>query len=136
MAYSKELADAICARLAEGESLRKACKNTEGGPAVSTFLLWCSNDAALAEQYARARATGTDAEFEELADLEEMQPERDDKGKIDPGFVAWKKLQIDTKKWALSKKAPRKYGEKLELASDPERPMVHRIENVVIDPKG
>lgn len=139
MAFSQAIADAICQRLAEGESLRKACEALRpDGPSVPTFLLWCSQDAALAEQYARARATGTDAEFEELDELQSQEPPTDANGKVDQGWVAWRRLQVDTKKWALSKKAPKKYGEKLELAGDAANPLrhIHTVENVIVDPKG
>lgn len=128
MAYSEELAKAICDKVAEGKSLRKACRELDA--VAPTFLLWCSERPLLAEQYARARGTGADIGFEELADLQEEEPVKDATGKIDSGWVAWKRLQIDTKKWELSKKAPKKYGEKLELSGDPKSPLqtVQRIE--------
>lgn len=136
MPFSQETADAICSKVADGMSLRKACEEVgEFGASVGSFLRWCDERPELAEQYARARATGTDAEFEELEELQSQEPERDDKGRIDPGFVAWKRLQVDTKKWALSKKAPKKYGEKLELAGDAANPLrhIHTVENVIVD---
>jgi hypothetical protein len=114
--YSQELAAAICARVSEGESLRKACQ--ENGTTHTSFLRWCNESAELANQYARARTVGTDAEFERLDDLQEELPERNQYGAVDTGWVAWKRLQIDTKKWALSKKAPKKYGEKIETTHE------------------
>ena len=43
------------------------------------------------------------------------------------------KLQVDTRKWLLSKLAPKKYGEKLELTGDPDRPLaIQKIERVVV----
>jgi hypothetical protein len=33
------------------------------------------------------------------------------------------RLQIDARKWLASKLAPKKYGDKLELAGDPDRPL-------------
>jgi hypothetical protein len=33
------------------------------------------------------------------------------------------KLQVDARKWRLSKMAPKKYGDRLELAGDPEAPL-------------
>lgn len=116
--FDQAKADAICARIAEGASLRKACQEIGNPPSAAGFLLWCSKNSALAEQYARARATGTEIEFEELDDLQSQEPQRDTFGKIDPAWVAWRRLQVDTKKWALSKKAPRKYGEKIETTHE------------------
>lgn len=125
-----EKAQAICSAVADGKSLRTAAK--ENGISHTAFLLWCREDEALANQYARARETGTDAEFEDLADLQAEAPERDQHGKVDPGWVAWKRLQVDTKKWALSKKAPRKYGEKAEVSLSGEIG-IRKIERVIRD---
>ena len=103
----------VCELVAEGQSLRAACEAV--GVKNPTFLLWCDKDAALAEQYARAREKGIDAEFERLQEAVEEPPERGPSGGVDAGWVAWKRLQVDTKKWALSKKAPKKYGDKLDI---------------------
>ncbi len=111
--FSQEVADAICARIAEGESLRHACAG-EGMPSVPTFLRWVGETPELAEQYARARETGADLEFDGLAEIADAEPERDDKGKIDPAWVQQQKLRIDTRKWTLARKAPKKYGDRLE----------------------
>jgi hypothetical protein len=52
--FSQEIADLICNRMANGESLRAICRD-EGMPAASTVCLWAANDKTFAEQYARAR---------------------------------------------------------------------------------
>lgn len=111
MAYSQEIADAVCARLAEGESLRAAA--AEHGISHATFLLWVSQTPELADQYVRAREIGADAEFDALESHADAEPERDDKGKIDPAWVALQKLRIDTRKWTLARKAPKKYGDRI-----------------------
>lgn len=113
MAYSQELADAICAHMAEGPSLRKACEVIGVHP--STFMDWVKDRPALAEQYARARSMGRAIRFEALREIAASEPERDQNGRIDPGWVAWKRLHIDAEKWSLSKEEPKKYGDKLEL---------------------
>lgn len=111
--FSQEKADAICAKVAEGESLRKACE--EIGMKHPTFLLWCDQNKDLADQYARARTVGADVEFEGLCDLADEPPERTATGSVDAGWVAWQKNRVDVRKWSLSKKAPKKYGEKVDL---------------------
>lgn len=112
MAYDQAIADQICSRIAEGKSLRESC----GGelPAASSFLRWVAENPALAEQYTQARARGADVEFERLDELSDAEPERDDRGKVDPGWVQLQKLRIDTRKWTLARKAPKKYGEKVQ----------------------
>jgi hypothetical protein len=57
-------------------------------------------------------------------------------GKLDGVSVAHARLRVDTRKWLLSKLAPKKYGDKLELSGDAENPIaVQRIERVIIKPK-
>lgn len=108
----KAKADAICALIEGGESLSGAC--LEIGVTRPTFLRWAKESDELADLYARARETCIDVRFEALQGTKALQPERGDKGNIDPGWVAWQRLQVDTEKWALSKLAPRKYGDKIE----------------------
>lgn len=54
-------------------------------------------------------------EFERLEELADEQPERDDKGRVDPGWVAWQRGRVDVRKWTLARKRPKKYGDKLDL---------------------
>ena len=109
--YDPALAQAICDRVADGASLRTAC--FELGAKHSTFLRWCDGDEKLADQYARARATGADAEFEDLSAIQAEVPERGPSGAVDAAWVAWKRLQIGTMRWQLGKKAAKKYGDKV-----------------------
>jgi hypothetical protein len=53
-------------------------------------------------------------------------------GKKDWAAVQKHKLQVDSRKWLLSKLAPKKYGDKLELSGDNENPLVHRIERLIV----
>ena len=45
------------------------------------------------------------------------------------------RVRIDARKWLLSKLAPKKYGDKLEFAGDPNNPIVHEIRRVIVDTK-
>lgn len=113
MPYTQEVTDAICAAVESGASIREAC--AQNNATFQSFYRQCDADSKLAEQYAHARERGYDAEFEKLQEVSEDQPERGPQGTVDPGWVAYQRLRIDTRKWALSKKAPRKYGDKLDL---------------------
>src|SRR5579859_4515938 len=66
---------------------------------------------AFCHQYTRAMDVRADSDFEGLAEEIAVEPERTDKG-IDPAWVNWKRLQIDTIKWALSKRNPKKYADR------------------------
>ena len=131
--FDQAKADAICARLEEGESLRSAA--AIAGVAPSSFIEWVKKDEALAEQYAQARARGADAEFDALQDLADEQPPVTEKGGIDSGWVAWQRNRIDVRKWTLARKAPKKYGDKIDL-NHSGGIKFERIEAVVVDPAG
>lgn len=110
--FSQETADTICARLSEGESLRAICRDI--GISHSTVLDLVREDEAFRNQYARARETGDEAEFEGLCDLADEAPERGPTGAVDPGWVKWQQNRIDTRKWTLARKRPKKYGDKIQ----------------------
>ncbi len=52
----------------------------------------------------------TEVDFEGLADAIADTPES--KALDGPAWVNWKRLQIDTIKWALSKRNPKKYADR------------------------
>lgn len=69
-------------------------------------------------------------EIIEIAD-EELIPTGD--GKIDSAMVQKQKLRMEGRKWSLSKMAPKKYGDKLELSGDEQAPVsIERIERVIV----
>ena len=59
----------------------------------------------------------------DILDIADRPVGSTDSGATDSGAVADKKVQIDTRKWLLSKLAPKKYGDKLELSGDKENPL-------------
>lgn len=139
----RKIADLVLAGMRSGMSAFKACQ--VAGVNQSTFNLWLNDDAELAAEYARARedliellANETmaiaDQAFEEI---EEHTVDGDGKPvvlkKKVPVDVQRAKLQVDTRKWLLSKLAPKKFGDKLELTGDPDRPLaIQKIERVVV----
>lgn len=125
-----KLADAVLANMESGMSCWKACE--KAGVKNSTFLLWVSQDSALAESYGRAREDLIERIAQEVMELSDVDVGETPDGRKDWAAVQKHKLQVDTRKWLLSKLAPKKYGEKLEISGDKESPLVHRIERVVI----
>lgn len=118
MAYDADKAKTICDLVAEQEiakSLRQACSIV--GLAPSTFLLWCDTNEALAEQYARANKIATDLQFEEFNALNDERPPTV-KGFTDAGWAQWQRMRLDNKKWAMSKRRPSKYGDKVAHTGD------------------
>jgi|SRR5690349_8869255 len=119
--YSQDLADAICERLADGESLRAICSD-DGMPNRATVFRWLGADEAFRDQYARAR----EEQAETLADeIVSIADEGDTKSLIggddetivvyDATAVSRNRLRIDARKWVASKLKPKKYGDKVDV---------------------
>jgi hypothetical protein len=103
--FSLELADRLCERLADGETLRAICRD-EGMPDERTVRRWALDDLeGFAGHYARAREIGYQGmadDLTEIADAKDGDPARD-------------RLRVDTRKWLLSKALPKIYGDKQQI---------------------
>ena len=124
------IADIVLEGMRSGLSAFKACK--AAGVPQSTFSRWVDDDVKLAESYARAREDLIERMAEEVLNLSDQEVPETGDGKKDWQAVQKHRLQVDSRKWLLSKLAPRKYGEKLEVLGDAASPLVHRIERVVV----
>jgi hypothetical protein len=114
-----------------GLSAFKACE--AASVPHSTFLEWIRDDEELANSYARAREDLIERIANEVLELSDADVGLQPDGKKDWAAVQKHKLQVDTRKWLLSKLAPKKYGDKLELTGDPDRPLaIQKIERVVV----
>ena len=111
-AERKQIADVVCEAMRGGLSMRKACIEAE--ISVSCFMVWVAEDEKIQEQYACAREALIDKIADETIDIADEPVGMTDNGATDSGAVAKQRLQVDTRKWLLSKLAPKKYGEKVE----------------------
>ena len=104
--YTPELAADICQRLAAGSSLRAICA-LDSMPCASSVFLWLTKHKDFSDNYAKAvdeRAAGM---FDDMLDIaDEVEPEA--------SHVAKARLRVDTRKWALARMNPKKYGEKVQ----------------------
>lgn len=123
--YDPTIASRICELLAQGMSLRSVCRQ-EGMPPESTVRLWVVDDReGFAAHYTRARDIGMDALADELLEISDT-PVVGKKTKVagdktettEGDMIEHRRLQVDARKWYLSKVAPKKYGERLELAGE------------------
>lgn len=105
--YSGEMVEDICEKIANGRSLRSICAE-DCMPTMSTVCKWLSENKEFSEQYARAREKQADYFAEEIIEIADSAVE-------ESAAVSKAKLQIDARKWAASKIAPKKYGDKTEL---------------------
>lgn len=103
--YTPEIAELICKRLSEGESLRAICK-ADDMPSEGTVRDWArANVHGFSSQYTRARDLGLDALADQVLEIADG----------DDGDPANKRIRFDARRWYLSKLAPKRYGDRLEV---------------------
>jgi hypothetical protein len=125
-AYSTELSDKVCERLACGESMRSISRD-ESMPGMTTLFKWLREIPEFTKQYEKAKEESADAMAEDSLDIADNQVEQplivdglplqiDGKPVMikDAVSVAHAKLRIDTRKWFASKTKPKKYGDKVQ----------------------
>ena len=130
--YDPDIARQMCEQLSEGIPLRQICRQ-EGFPAWRTVYDWTAKDANLATAIARARDLGYDALAEECLDIadnatNDWMERHDAQGKsvgwqVNGDHIQRSKLRIETRLKLLAKFNPKKYGDKVEVSGDPDKPM-------------
>lgn len=118
--YNTEMATRICEGIASGRSLRTICED-EAMPDKATVFRWLAAHEDFRDQYARAREAQADAMLEEILDIADdgkNDSYTDEEGNVrtNQDVIARSRLRVDTRKWAMSKMAPKKYGDKLDLS--------------------
>ena len=127
MAYSEQqkqdIFDSICDLIISGKSLRKAL--LEVTLPAKTFFVWLRENDELSKQYARATTERAELMFEDMFDIaddSENDYTETELGKVfNSEHLQRSKLRVDTRKWALSKLMPKKYGDKLDVTTDGEK---------------
>ena len=122
--YTDEIVEEICRRVAKGESLRQIGM-VEGLPCTETIREWTHSNKDFTARYAHAKALMVDhfeEEIREIAhdgrnDWEVIESERTGQERIvlNAEAVQRSRLRVDTLKWLMSKLAPKKYGDKIEV---------------------
>lgn len=130
-AFTQEVADSLCEQIADGKSLREICVDDEM-PSRSMIFRWLAADATFRDQYARACDVRTDELFDqmlEIADTPQVGSKTVSKATgleiTEADMIEHRRLQVETRKWALAKMAPKKYGDKIDLnhGGQPDNPI-------------
>lgn len=121
MPFEQAIADEICARIAQGETLRAICR-LDGFPSHTTVYTWLDEQPEFALRFGRARTQGEDVisqECLEIADtpVEGVETVVKPDGSIEEkrgDMLGHRKLQIETRLKLLAKWNPKKWGEKTQ----------------------
>jgi hypothetical protein len=120
--FSQELFDEICEKIANGESLRKICKDDKM-PNLTSVWKWLNNNEELSKQYARAREEQAETFVDEILDIADYKKDDtylDEDGKeiINQEVIARSRLRVDARKWIASKLKPKKFGDYTKIQAE------------------
>jgi len=124
MAYSveeiEEVFNSILNRIEEGESIRDILSSNDT-PSSRTFFKWLREDAEKVKRYEISMSYRDDKLFEEIIAIaytteEGITTKHTDKGTETTvgDMLGHRRLKIDALKWYLSKRNPKKYGDKIQ----------------------
>lgn len=114
--YSKKLAAEILERLAEGESLRKICRDSHM-PSFRAVIRWVTDDKdGFRARYEAARECQAHALFDDLiekaASAAAVATGAPGTGEATARVQAVK-LEVDAVKWYLARLLPKRYGDRI-----------------------
>jgi hypothetical protein len=122
--YTPEIAAEICARLADGETLRAICRDVHM-PSERTVRSWAMDDLeGFSPQYAKARELGYATLFDQMLEIADTPRQGVIVTEKATGtetktadMIEHRRLQVDTRKWMLSKALPKVYGDRIETVA-------------------
>ena len=142
--YTQDIADEICAGLAEGKSLRTVCK-AEHLPCVASIFNWFRTQDGFLEQYTRAKEESADALTDEMLDIADdgtndwaKQQLGEDGHEVDvlhKEHIQRSRLRIETRKWLASKLKPKRYGDKTTTEHTGKVETITKVERVIVNAK-
>jgi hypothetical protein len=125
--YTKDTADYICEQLSKGIPLAEICRE-ENMPAVRTVSLWKEAHPEFGANFACAREEGFDqiaADCLTIADQASNDTVETENGeRPNAEWIARSKLRVETRLKLLAKWDPKRYGERMQLAGDPDAPLM------------
>jgi len=134
--YSDADFEKICKRIELGESVASICDNKDT-PTQAWFYNTLNTREDLVERYRCARECQTELFLDDIIeiadnctdDVEEIVTEKGNRKEvIKHSAISRARLQIDARKWAMSKLAPKKYGDSSTIKGDDENPLVIKRE--------
>ena len=114
--FTEKLAAKICQRIADGESIRAICSDADM-PSTTAIFRWIANGKydGFRQLYESSMQIRLETLGDGLIELADAPIERNAAGAIDSAAVQMRRLQIETRRWILSKLLPRKYGDRMGL---------------------
>lgn len=138
--YNEAFRDAFCERVAAGESVRSICRDDDY-PEMKTIFRWLSKHDDFRQLYDKAKEMAMLSMAEEILDIaddgrNDTYVDDDGKPRVDTDVIQRSRLRVDTRKWLMSKLAPKKYGDKVDLnhGAQPDNPLTMLFQQVAGTP--
>ena len=133
--YSDSVAAVICARMAEGETLKSICQDSHM-PNRSTVYLWTSKNPQFSDMYARARESLHEHWADEILTIADdgttdyvtkVGRNGHEYEAVDQEHIQRSRLRVDSRRWLLSKLKPGVYGDRIESVVSGQIDVVHSL---------
>lgn len=137
--YSEYTAGILCARIVEGESLKKICRD-EDMPGVVTVFQWLRRHTDFAHQYALAMEQRAETHVEEMFEIADdvsndtIEDPETGKLRANSEWINRSRLRVDVRKWHAGRMKPKKYGDKViqEVTGDGGGPVQHQVAQITL----
>lgn len=114
--YTIELGDRICDLVSTDTAcLDEICEKHADLPHPDSIYTWRHRHPAFSVKYLQAMHSRSHLYAEEtlkIAREKSTYIDAEGNSKIDPGYVAWQKMNVNLRQWHASKLAPKVYGDK------------------------
>lgn len=114
--FNPDIGQEICEHIANGKSLASYCEQ-EDKPHFSTVYRWLEKWEDFRDEFARARETQAHHDADKLNRIQELLQA----GMIQPDVA---RVVTDAMKWTASRRAPKAYGDKVQLSNDTNAPLI------------
>lgn len=137
--YNEEIAERLCRAIAtSSDGLRVICARNPKFPSRTTIYKWIAENPNFANRYARAKQFQAQAIFDEIITIADQTrmgtvTKIDSRGKRERrigDMTDRARLQVDARKWCLSKLLPKVYGDQPEVDVGREDPVLLLIEEM------
>lgn len=127
--YNQDIADKIIHQISTTSlGLRTICR-MDGMPNRDSVFEWLKVHKEFSDRYTRAKEMQIELIAEEMCDIADdgsndlmvvTKPNGEQYEQENKEVTSRSKLRVETRKWLLSKLAPKKYGDKLDVTSNGE----------------
>ncbi len=117
--------DAVCQYLASGLHMKQICVKARM-PSENTVYRWLAEDKEFQKRYARARTISTEAMEQEIIEIiddgrndwmERQNADGSTYEVVNHEHIMRSRARVDTRKWIMARRAPKKYGDRLDVTS-------------------